>query len=49
MSPLDVARRFYACFRDTLSVRNGLIVHSRLEFDAAEMRRRLTEAAVSRV
>ena len=36
-------------FRDTLTIRNGLIVHSRLDFDAAEMRRRLTEAAVSRV
>jgi len=36
-------------FRDTLTIRNGLIVHSRLEFDAAEMRRRLTEAAVSKV
>ena len=31
-------------FRDTLSIRNGLIVASKLEFDVAELRRRLTQA-----
>ena len=36
-------------FRDTLTIRNGLIIQSHLEFDAAELRRRLTEGALSKV
>jgi len=36
-------------FRDTLTIRNGLIIQSQLEFDAAELRRRLTEGALSKV
>jgi hypothetical protein len=36
-------------FRDTLTIRNGLIHHSQLEFDAVEMRRRLTESIASKV
>lgn len=36
-------------FRDTLTIRNGLIVHSQLEFDAAKLRGRLTEGALSKV
>jgi predicted ester cyclase len=36
-------------FRDILTMRNGLVVGSRLEFDAVEMQRRLTEGQVSPV
>jgi len=36
-------------FRDTLTIRNGLIHHSQLKFDAAELRRRLTENIASKV
>ena len=36
-------------FRDTLTIRGGLVVHSQLEFDAAEMQRKLTEGTLSKV
>jgi len=35
-------------FSDTLTFRNGWIVEGRLEFDAGELRRRLTASAVSK-